>query len=47
MANWGTVIGLLGLAYHAPFFGEDVLHARADRRVAFFSHNRDVAGGAA
>jgi phosphoglycerol transferase MdoB-like AlkP superfamily enzyme len=38
-----TVLGLLGLPYHAPFFGEDVLNARQDRRVAFFSHNHDVA----
>jgi phosphoglycerol transferase MdoB-like AlkP superfamily enzyme len=39
-----TVLGLLGLSYDAPFFGEDVLHARRqDHRVAFFSHNHDVA----
>jgi phosphoglycerol transferase MdoB-like AlkP superfamily enzyme len=38
-----TVLGLLGLSYHAPFFGEDVLHTRPDHRVAFFSHNHDVA----
>jgi phosphoglycerol transferase MdoB-like AlkP superfamily enzyme len=39
-----TVLGLLGLSYDAPFFGEDVLHARrGDHRVAFFSHNHDVA----
>ena len=38
-----TVLGLLGFEYHAPFFGEDVLNARADGRVALFSHNHDVA----
>jgi phosphoglycerol transferase MdoB-like AlkP superfamily enzyme len=38
-----TVLGLLGLSYHAPFFGEDVLHSRPENRVAFFSHNHDVA----
>jgi phosphoglycerol transferase MdoB-like AlkP superfamily enzyme len=38
-----TVLGLLGLSYQAPFFGEDVLHSGAENRVAFFSHNHDVA----
>ena len=38
-----TVLRLLGLSYHAPFFGEDVLHSRVANRVAFFSHNHDVA----
>ncbi len=38
-----TALGLLGFAYHAPFFGEDVLNGRQDQRVAFFSHNHDVA----
>ncbi len=38
-----TVLGLLGLSYRAPFFGEDVLHSRVGSRVAFFSHNHDVA----
>ena len=38
-----TVLGLLGLSYTAPFFGEDVLHSRVGNRVAFFSHNHDVA----
>ena len=38
-----TVLGLLGLSYTAPFFGEDVLHSRSGNRVAFFSHNHDVA----
>lgn len=38
-----TVLGLLGLSYHAPFFGQDVLDSRPESRVAFFSHNHDVA----
>jgi phosphoglycerol transferase MdoB-like AlkP superfamily enzyme len=38
-----TVLGLLGLPYQAPFFGNDVLNARQGERVAFFSHNHDVA----
>jgi phosphoglycerol transferase MdoB-like AlkP superfamily enzyme len=38
-----TVLGLLGLPYEAPFFGQDVLHARPEHHVAFFSHNHDVA----
>ena len=38
-----TVLGLLGLPYSAPFFGQDVRHAPAQDRVAFFSHNHDVA----
>jgi phosphoglycerol transferase MdoB-like AlkP superfamily enzyme len=38
-----TVLGLLGLPYEAPFFGQDVLHTPAEHRVAFFSHNHDVA----
>ena len=38
-----TVLGLLGLPYHAPFFGQDVLHTDAAGRVVFFSHNHDVA----
>jgi phosphoglycerol transferase MdoB-like AlkP superfamily enzyme len=38
-----TVLGLLGLSYRAPFFGEDVLHSPRANRVAFFSHNHDVA----
>ncbi|MGH8263226.1 MAG: LTA synthase family protein [Steroidobacterales bacterium] len=37
-----TVLGLLGLAYQAPFYGQDVLNSRAPR-VALFSHNHDVA----
>jgi phosphoglycerol transferase MdoB-like AlkP superfamily enzyme len=38
-----TVLGLLGLPYQAPFFGQDVLHGPDEHRVAFFSHNHDVA----
>ncbi|MFT3907044.1 MAG: LTA synthase family protein [Steroidobacteraceae bacterium] len=38
-----TVLGLLGLPYTAPFFGRDVLHTPEAGRVAFFSHNHDVA----
>jgi phosphoglycerol transferase MdoB-like AlkP superfamily enzyme len=38
-----TVLGLLGLPYEAPFFGQDVLHTREESRVALFSHDHDVA----
>jgi phosphoglycerol transferase MdoB-like AlkP superfamily enzyme len=38
-----TVLGLLGLPYRAPFFGEDVLAPGAASRVAVFNHNHDVA----
>jgi phosphoglycerol transferase MdoB-like AlkP superfamily enzyme len=38
-----TVLGLLGLPYEAPFFGQDVLHAPEGSRVALFSHDHDVA----
>jgi phosphoglycerol transferase MdoB-like AlkP superfamily enzyme len=38
-----TVLGLLGFAYQAPFFGQDVLHNPQAQRVALFSHNHDVA----
>jgi phosphoglycerol transferase MdoB-like AlkP superfamily enzyme len=39
-----TVLGLLGLPYEAPFFGQDVLALPPDSsRIAFFSHNHDVA----
>jgi hypothetical protein len=37
------VLGLLGLPYEAPFFGQDALHAPAGNRVALFNHNHDVA----
>ena len=38
-----TVLGLLGLPYEAPFFGQDALRAPFEHRVAFFNHNHDVA----
>lgn len=38
-----TVLGLLGLPYEAPFFGQDALRAPAEHRVALFNHNHDVA----
>jgi len=38
-----TVLGLLGLPYEAPFFGQDVLHSSEASRVALFSHDHDVA----
>jgi phosphoglycerol transferase MdoB-like AlkP superfamily enzyme len=38
-----TVLGLLGLPYKAPFFGQNALRAAALPRVAVFSHNNDVA----
>lgn len=38
-----TVLGLLGLPYEAPFFGQDALATAQERRVAFFNHNHDVA----
>jgi phosphoglycerol transferase MdoB-like AlkP superfamily enzyme len=38
-----TVMGLLGFAYRAPFFGQDVLSHPDAPRVALFNHNHDVA----
>jgi phosphoglycerol transferase MdoB-like AlkP superfamily enzyme len=38
-----TVLGLLGVAYEAPFFGEDVLHWGAAPRTLLFNHNHTVA----
>lgn len=38
-----TVLGMLGFAYEAPFFGQDVLHNPSSQRIALFSHNHDVA----
>jgi phosphoglycerol transferase MdoB-like AlkP superfamily enzyme len=38
-----TVLGLLGLPYRAPFFGQDALTRTEDNRVALLSHNHDVA----
>jgi hypothetical protein len=36
-------LGLLGLPYEAPFFGQDVLHTPESSRIALFSHDHDVA----
>jgi phosphoglycerol transferase MdoB-like AlkP superfamily enzyme len=38
-----TVLGLLGFAYEAPFFGTDVLACSTCERMTLFSHNHDVA----
>jgi len=38
-----TVLGLLGLSYEAPFFGQDVLHTPSSARIALFSHDHEVA----
>ncbi len=39
-----TVLGMLGLAYEAPFFGQDVMKWPQDRpRTLLFNHNHDVA----
>jgi phosphoglycerol transferase MdoB-like AlkP superfamily enzyme len=39
-----TVLGLLGLPYQAPFFGQDVLHwPDGEPRSLLFNHNHDVA----
>lgn len=38
-----TVLGLLGLAYEAPFFGQDVLHWSGGPRTLLFNHNHSVA----
>ncbi len=38
-----TLMGLLGLPYTAPWFGQDALNSPEEDRVAFFSHNHDVA----
>ena len=38
-----TLLGLLGLPYSAPWFGQDALNTPETGRVAFFSHNHDVA----
>lgn len=39
-----TVLGMLGLPYTAPFYGENVLKARADKpRPIPLNHNHDVA----
>jgi phosphoglycerol transferase MdoB-like AlkP superfamily enzyme len=38
-----TVLGLLGFAYEAPFFGEDVLDWAGGPRTLLFNHNHKVA----
>ncbi|MCC7463876.1 MAG: LTA synthase family protein [Gammaproteobacteria bacterium] len=38
-----TLLGLLGLPYTAPWFGQDVLHTPQTGRIAYFSHDHDVA----
>ncbi len=35
-------LGLLGLSYEAPFFGQDVLHTPSSARIALFSHDHEV-----
>lgn len=38
-----TVMGLLGLGYSAPFFGQDILHLPTDREhPLFMSHNHNI-----
>jgi phosphoglycerol transferase MdoB-like AlkP superfamily enzyme len=38
-----TLMGLLGLAYTAPWFGQDALHSPEEGRVLLFNHNDHVA----
>lgn len=38
-----TVLGLLGLPYEAPFFGQDVLRWNGGPRTLLFNHNHSVA----
>jgi phosphoglycerol transferase MdoB-like AlkP superfamily enzyme len=38
-----TVLGLLGLGYRAPFFGQDALAPDAGQPIALFNHNHDIA----
>jgi phosphoglycerol transferase MdoB-like AlkP superfamily enzyme len=38
-----TLMGLLGLPYTAPWFGQDALHAPVAGRVLLFNHNDQVA----
>ncbi|HXG27988.1 MAG TPA: LTA synthase family protein [Nevskiales bacterium] len=38
-----TVLGLLGFAYEAPFFGEDVLNWTGGARILPFNHNYKIA----
>ena len=37
-----TLLGLLGLPYAAPWFGQDVLRTPEEGRLAFFAHNHEV-----
>lgn len=38
-----TVLGLLGLPYTAPFFGQNVFAENEDSKILLFNHNHDVA----
>jgi phosphoglycerol transferase MdoB-like AlkP superfamily enzyme len=38
-----TVLGLLGFAYTAPFYGQDVVHQPDPRHPILLNHNHDVA----
>jgi phosphoglycerol transferase MdoB-like AlkP superfamily enzyme len=38
-----TVLGLLGLPYQAPFFGQDALAENSRSNILLFNHNHDVA----
>lgn len=38
-----TVLGLLGIPYEAPFFGQDILAQSSTPPVLLFNHNHDVA----
>ncbi|MBS0613350.1 MAG: LTA synthase family protein, partial [Proteobacteria bacterium] len=38
-----TLLGLLGIPYTAPFFGQNVLAPDPGSRIALFNHNHDVA----
>lgn len=38
-----TIMGLLGIPYTAPFFGQNVFAEHTDARVLLFNHNHDVA----
>jgi phosphoglycerol transferase MdoB-like AlkP superfamily enzyme len=38
-----TILGLLGLPYTAPFFGQNVLAQNSNPHILLFNHNHDVA----
>ncbi|MFQ5457384.1 MAG: LTA synthase family protein [Myxococcota bacterium] len=38
-----TILGMLGLGYEAPFFGQNVLGEKAKAHPLLFNHNHDVA----